>query len=154
MKNCDSFQGKLGAYVVGGLDQAEREAVQRHLATCRHCAAEVQALEQVGRMLDEMEPAEPPPFMWSRLRQELLAQQASNVRPWWKAFWAWPRPLYLGLATALVVLALVFFLPTESEPVVAEGTSPAPYVARHHLAAWNDPLHDKVLAGLWLAEGP
>jgi anti-sigma factor RsiW len=48
----------LGAYVLGGLDPAERHAVDRHLATCATCREELAALSALPPLLNRLSPAE------------------------------------------------------------------------------------------------
>jgi len=47
---------RLDAYVDGELDEAARREVQRHLAACKHCRSEVEALRALKAMLRESAP--------------------------------------------------------------------------------------------------
>ncbi len=46
----------LGAYVLGGLSEAEARAVGEHVAGCADCRAEVDDLQRVAEALDEVPP--------------------------------------------------------------------------------------------------
>ncbi|GAB2762695.1 anti-sigma factor family protein [Sinomonas soli] len=46
----------LGAYVLGALSPAEREAVEEHLAECAACRAELTGLETLPALLDAVPP--------------------------------------------------------------------------------------------------
>jgi putative intracellular protease/amidase len=55
---------ELGAYVLGGLDPAERDRFEEHLLTCDYCLSEVDAFQEVRDLLlplvgQPVEPAEP-----------------------------------------------------------------------------------------------
>lgn len=44
----------LGAYVLGGLDTAERQAVQDHLSGCRGCRVELAEIAWLPRVLNRL----------------------------------------------------------------------------------------------------
>jgi Putative zinc-finger len=75
MAGCARILQALGVYVVGAIDPAERVLVERHVALCLGCRAELAGLAGIpallGRVtLDELErqpaPVPPggPPFLW------------------------------------------------------------------------------------------
>jgi anti-sigma-K factor RskA len=65
-----------GAYAADALDDLDRAAFERHLATCADCAEEVRSLrETVARLADGV--AVPPP---ARLRERVLAEVAVTAQ--------------------------------------------------------------------------
>jgi anti-sigma-K factor RskA len=64
-----------GAYAVDALDDAaERQAFERHLATCETCRAEVDGMRETAALLAETCAVEPP----AGLRATILAQTATT----------------------------------------------------------------------------
>ncbi|GAB7043632.1 MULTISPECIES: anti-sigma factor [Catenuloplanes] len=62
----------VGAYVLDAVDDIERAAFDRHLGTCRACAAEVDELREATARLADATWSVPPP----RLRHEVMARVA------------------------------------------------------------------------------
>ena len=63
MMNQERLTEALSAYLDGALDGAERDALERHLATCEACRAELAGLRRVGALLRALpEPALPRSF--------------------------------------------------------------------------------------------
>lgn len=65
-----------GAFALDALDDLERAAFERHLATCSACQAEVAGLHAAAAQLADLSAAEPP----AELRGMILAD-APSVRP-------------------------------------------------------------------------
>jgi anti-sigma-K factor RskA len=65
------------AYVLSALDPPEREAFERHLASCSECAAEVRSLSPVVPALAQAVPQRTPP---ADLRMRVLTAAASTGR--------------------------------------------------------------------------
>lgn len=65
-----------GAYAVDALDDIERAAFERHLASCAECRAEVASLRETAVLLASIEETEPPPGLRARVLAEI-----STVRP-------------------------------------------------------------------------
>ena len=66
----------VGAYAADAVDDLERAAFERHLATCQACQLELEGLRETTALLGSSEPAAPP----SRLREQVLAG-IETVRP-------------------------------------------------------------------------
>ncbi|MHB0878033.1 MAG: anti-sigma factor family protein [Anaerolineae bacterium] len=85
----------LSAYLDGQVSAAERSRIERHLAECRECAAELQQLQRVVSLVRACPPVRPP-------RSFVLSPEQVAVRA--------PRPLFVRLspyATAVAALLLV-----------------------------------------------
>src|SRR5215472_15310770 len=72
---CMSFRDLLPAYGTGHLNAAERDLVERHLANCERCRAEVAQWRVIGGALAETYRAIPPApaqdQLWQRVRSRL-----------------------------------------------------------------------------------
>jgi len=66
----------VGAYAADAVDDVERVAFERHLATCQACQLELEGLHETAALLASSEPATAP----ARLRQSVLAG-IETVRP-------------------------------------------------------------------------
>jgi hypothetical protein len=66
----------VGAYAVDAVDDVERVAFERHLASCQACQLELEGLHETAALLGSSEPVAPP----SRLRDQVLAG-IETVRP-------------------------------------------------------------------------
>jgi hypothetical protein len=69
--NCDDVMESLGAYALGILEPEEARDIQRHLATCPACSAELARMESVVESLGSAPLAVAPP---EALRQRILAE--------------------------------------------------------------------------------
>jgi anti-sigma factor RsiW len=76
-EECAVVAAGLDAYVDGELEPAERAAVERHLATCEACRAEVALLSLVEQSLQYLARPEPSEAM----RERLLARVAADLAP-------------------------------------------------------------------------
>jgi anti-sigma factor RsiW len=72
MPGCDELRDNLAAYQDGELDTAEREQVQKHLASCEACRQEAQAQHVVKTQLralkERTQDVGPPPHIWNNAR--------------------------------------------------------------------------------------
>lgn len=83
----DEIEALLGAYALDAVDPDEREAVERHLAACPRCRAELRQHLEVAALLAEGAPA--PHGLWARIADALeepppalrLAVQPAAVPP-------------------------------------------------------------------------
>jgi anti-sigma factor RsiW len=120
MRDHDDYIDNIGPYVLGALPELEAELLERHLATCETCSAEVARLESVSFALARSVPqVEPPPSLKASLmrtvREEAaLRAVAEGRRPGddaagWRARlpgWLGAVPARFALAGALAVLAI------------------------------------------------
>lgn len=151
MSECDKFEEQLADYAVGAVTDPQRRAVEQHVRTCAHCADLLRALQETGHLLDTVELEQAPPFLWSAVRREIEAVERNRNRwDWRKAIQTlrWPRPLYGGLAGLALALVLAVTRPWAMRRASSPQSDAPGYLEQHSLAAWNDPLADKALAGL------
>ncbi|WP_426572085.1 anti-sigma factor [Aquihabitans sp. McL0605] len=66
----DEFTDLLGAYALDAVDDDEREGIERHLAECPRCRAEVAEHREVAALLSQSG-APAPEGIWDRIASEL-----------------------------------------------------------------------------------
>jgi anti-sigma-K factor RskA len=77
----DELRELTGGYVLGALSEADRQALEAHLATCADCAAEVQALREVARALAYATPQRDlPPGLRERVLRAAVAAGGAGSR--------------------------------------------------------------------------
>ena len=80
MSGCDSHAELMGGYVLGALEPAEREAMERHLQTCEACRREHAALAGLPALLDRIEPADVPPPLPSGSLEDAVLDRVARER--------------------------------------------------------------------------
>ena len=99
---CAEAEEMLAALSLDALEDAERQAVERHLAGCLKCALELRRLQETTvRLASALPQQEPPP----ELKRRLLGAAGSNVRAGGRR-WSWPRPALPRPQPAAIVAAL------------------------------------------------
>ena len=99
----------LSAYLDGALDGAEREALERHLATCETCRTELAGLRRVGALLRAMpEPALPRSFTLPETTTR-AGRPATTHRPMpvWALAAQWVGGLAAALGAGLLVAGMI-----------------------------------------------
>jgi anti-sigma-K factor RskA len=106
----ESRRDEIAAFLIGALDPGEAAELERHLAGCPDCRAELRWLEPAAQLLPESVERVPPP---PELRERILAQASSEIPPAPAAAGRERRPLLGGrrpiaglAALALVVAAI------------------------------------------------
>lgn len=98
---CEHGSTLLGAHLLGALDPAEADSVERHLVTCADCRAEAAELAKLRALLDEVPPEaflDGPPeadLVVARTIRQVRQERAGGRRGRW----------LLGTAAAAVVIA-------------------------------------------------
>jgi anti-sigma factor RsiW len=100
--NCNRLNELLPLYLSGELQGEEWVLAQRHLQNCQHCAAAVYADRELDNalraaMLEELPDVSP---LLRRVQAEMAA-------PWWKRIPHLVPMRVLGVAAAIIVLALI-----------------------------------------------
>jgi hypothetical protein len=120
MSGCRAHGDSVGPYVLGALEPAEMDAMRRHLDECAVCAAEERALAGLPALLDsthaDEEIATVSPQLEDAVLDRFVRERSAARRPSRRV--ALPA---LAAAAAAVVLALVLFLPSESDPAYAHA---------------------------------
>lgn len=158
-------------YAMGVLGQEEMRAAERR---CETDPAFRQAVEewhtQLSPMLDEVDPVQPPPAVWTAI-EERTGGAAASAQGWWSSLGFWRGFSAVSGSVAAAALAALLFLPPAgllltpqpSQPLIAtltaQGQAPA-FVARFDpetgalfvRAALEDTAEQRV-AELWLIPG-
>ncbi len=95
----------LAAYALGGLDPAEQNAVQAHVAGCPDCQLEVREFTSLRLALDEVPPEafmDGPPASGDLLLQKALRRARAELPPERRRGWA-PAVITVAAAVALAV---------------------------------------------------
>ncbi len=140
---CESVIERLGAYIDGELDAAERSVIDAHLATCEECRRAREALTAVDRALRRSIAEEP---IDSAREEASLARTLERLReepePAWerprsvrarRARWnlSWRWAVGMAAATAALLLAL---------RIAPTPTAPEQRVARPIPSAQQEPI--------------
>jgi len=117
----------VGAYSLGLLEQADREAFEDHLAGCESCAAELAELSPTADLLRGVEPVEPAGEAPAEATvTQLIRRRATTQR--YRA--RWQRAA--GVAAGLVLLAGGIAVGIAAAP---QGPQPAPAGQLHSAAS-------------------
>lgn len=149
---CTDIRTKLADYSVGLLDERERKAVAEHLAQCASCTAELRALERVDRLLNAVEPEEPPAYLWQSIRARIEAEPQQTRTPFWHGWLTIPRLALGGAVATAVLVALAYFgVPRSPEEQTPLHENAEQLMHTHQMMSWGDPLSDKAALGIALA---
>lgn len=127
-----SVQEALGAYVLNALDAAEQDAITRHLETCEACTVLFTEVKTIVGVLPYSLPFQSPaPEMKTRLLAAARRERHTSPLPLppphtptaWESFLAALRPLRWGVATALLLLLLLWNLYLQQQLGALQGTS-------------------------------
>jgi anti-sigma-K factor RskA len=102
----DEYKENIGPYVLGALPELEAELLERHLATCESCRAEVEELQPVtSAMARSVTQVEPPPSLKGSLMEIVNAEAATTPQPRRerRSFGSWLAALQPRMAAALAV---------------------------------------------------
>lgn len=104
---CEVYQELLEEYFDAELAPVDRERVGAHLITCAACSAGFAALSAEQEIFSRYDREhEVPPFLWTRILQETVAENTSNQLDWRKRFAAILRkPSWAG-ALAILLMAV------------------------------------------------
>ncbi len=125
---CWRTQKALGPYRDGELSPGRRSRVERHLAGCPACGAELAQLERLSALL-QAPVADPPEPMWQafwpQVRDRLSAVERDRPLSWGVRWWP-PLVAHPRLAMSTVALALVLVAVGSWQGVQWMGSSSVP----------------------------
>jgi len=113
---CGKIRDLLSEYIDGRLSPKVRAEIDKHLAVCADCAAELEFLKNTVQMVRELPEAEPPEDFHGQLHMRLAkaeAERRSAPADTRTGFGAWMRgllrrPALRGALAGVMVLVLVF----------------------------------------------
>jgi len=116
---------QLGAYALDALDEAEATSVAAHLAGCASCRAEYARQVETAGHLADLNPADPPPQLRSRVLAAVVRARAEPVtapmpRRRMKSWVRWAQ-VGAALALAAVQVWLIATLITLQAQVALQG---------------------------------
>ncbi|MEV6971778.1 anti-sigma factor [Hamadaea sp. NPDC051192] len=97
----DDLHLLTGAYALDALDDAEREAFERHLRTCPTCVAEVAGLREAAARLADDSWSSPPPRLRERVLEQVHGTRQLTPTPVGRAS-RWRRRAAFALAAAVI----------------------------------------------------
>jgi anti-sigma-K factor RskA len=78
----EEYQSNIGAYVLGALPELEAELLERHIAGCESCRADVKSLRPVtAAMMRSVPQVEPPPSLKASLMRTVNEEAALRAGP-------------------------------------------------------------------------
>ena len=81
MSKCHDIQTLLPLYEEGILTDAEKQAVEDHLARCADCRREVTLLQKADRLVKNLSSVEEPPWFQQRIMARVREEAGK------KSFW-------------------------------------------------------------------
>ena len=100
MNRHDDIRRMLSAYSGDDLSESDRLLVERHLADCQECRAQLAQLQQLRAVLRELPDVEPPPWLVSRIMAQVRDEHEAVPQR------SWIQRLFLPLKTKLPIEAL------------------------------------------------
>src|ERR1700761_5012877 len=111
---CEQYEEKLAGLLNNELSPAEREELDKHLATCPACREELAGMKEVWDMMEEMETPDPSAHMRVKFQAMLDTYKESveeqkggrSIKEVWDRLWQW-QPRW-PLAYSLVIILISF----------------------------------------------
>jgi len=128
----DQWKNRLSEYLDGELDNAERAALEAHLATCGDCYATLSELRQVVTRAKALADSEPETDLWPGIRGRLTPGRRSGVSrdtTLVRRRFSLTVGQLLAASIALVLLSGGgMWLATRQQPVTIAVTRPRPTI--------------------------
>jgi len=127
--NCGKHKDRIPLLILGDLEPAEREELEKHLQDCAMCRAELGKIREVARMLTPSDSEDLTDLEKLRLENQIyrkLALEATRDRGSEKRIWS--TRMFVRVAAAVAI----FFLGYGAGPLVTmlgEGEQPTAQVA-------------------------
>lgn len=121
--NCKKIEEKLPFYLERELSEEEAKQVEEHLLACDKCLASLEEWKKCFSLLGNVPRVEAPPYLWERIRANLLRRERRRVPLPIRWLWVY------SLALFLVVVGLTIFRQLSqprSAPLVIAQQPPAP----------------------------
>src|SRR5690606_39191752 len=84
---CDAYGHDLGPFVDGELDGGRMLRLTRHLEECDACAAALEEVQQLGRILRESSPVDARPGRFDGFAAGVVARSVAERSMSWRATW-------------------------------------------------------------------
>ncbi|MBP1720644.1 MAG: putative rane protein [Deltaproteobacteria bacterium] len=104
--DCKHIEEKLPAYLEGALPPEEVKLVEGHLVACPNCRLALEHLVKAGKLVRELDEAEPPPWLKQRIMERVREERERREGFLRRLFY----PLHIKLpATALATVMIAVF---------------------------------------------
>lgn len=136
MKNCRETENLLPLYEEGVLSEAEKRAVEAHLADCAVCRKELADLKKARELVSHLSPLEEPPWfqqkIMARVREE--AEKKRLAANWFSPL-KFKVPVQI-MATIVIAVLAVYIYRAGNEDVkrVLPGATPPAVETRQELS--------------------
>jgi len=103
--DCKEFQEHLPDLAAGM--EALTPEVEKHIASCAACSAQLHGFQKTMALLDEWQAPEPSVYFDTRLQARLREEMARPVGGWYRRFLPglWARPAWVASAAAVIFMA-------------------------------------------------
>ncbi|MEE9911845.1 MAG: DUF2275 domain-containing protein [Deltaproteobacteria bacterium] len=110
MKKCQDIEELLPLYTEGILTDAEKQAVEEHLADCAACRRELACLQKAGQLAANLTPVEEPPWFQQKIMAQVRreADQKSARQKWFYPL-RFKIPLQIAATVVIAVLAVYIY---------------------------------------------
>jgi predicted anti-sigma-YlaC factor YlaD len=156
---CEHGSTLLGAHLLGGLEPAEADAIEQHLATCARCRAEAAELDRLRAVLDEVPPEaflDGPPeggdFAAARAIRQVRRERSDDRRNRWLLGAAAAVVAIVALVTAGVVIGHSTGTDVTAQPTTSTVT-PAPPAGTRVVQATDPTTNARITARIMPAAG-
>jgi len=164
--DCKRIEEKLPAYLEGALPPEEGKLVEGHVATCPNCRFALEDLVKAGKLVRELDEADPPPWLKQRIMARVREERERKEGFLRRLFY----PLHIkipatALATVLVAVFAVYVFravepettylhqaPSEPTRVAAEKEVPKSPEAVPPMVTVPEARHEKDRAVISMAE--
>ncbi|MGP0099609.1 MAG: anti-sigma factor family protein [Terriglobales bacterium] len=125
--NCNQIR-ELLPDLAAGMGAATEPEVEKHIASCSHCATHLRHLQQTMALLDEWQAPEPTPYFDTRLQARLREQTREEMARPAAGWFRWMRhPAWSGsFAAILLAGALVVGFVNKSSWIETEAIATKP----------------------------
>ena len=130
---CGELELRLADYLDGTIGDAERAAIEAHLATCERCAAIVQALDERPTAATSLPTLQPSRDLWSGIASRIAPRVLPLAKP--GAVWtprrrqiAWLSAGAAALVAASVMITVVVIRKPGNGPIAKGPTDSAQVV--------------------------
>ena len=104
--DCKRIEEKLPAYLERALPPEEEKLIEAHVAACPNCRITLENLVQAGKLVRELEEAEPPPWLKQRVMARVREERERREGFLRRLFY----PLHIKIpATALATVLIAVF---------------------------------------------
>ncbi|MGH9643771.1 MAG: anti-sigma factor family protein, partial [Terriglobales bacterium] len=100
--DCKHFQEKLPDLAAGM--EASTPEVEKHIAACATCAAQLHDFQKTMALLDEWQAPEPSPYFDTRLQARLREEMARPSAAWYQRILSGLSPHPVWVASVLALL--------------------------------------------------